>query len=141
MSKNESQSVLMRYAAAGYLDWNAGPYSVIDRVSAGDRLALDAYMGGIRRSRVSDPSRIRVDGGSSGEQTVKCLYHLDLYNKAISVIPAEFIGVVRRVCVEDEPIKVSGKPLDVKRQLYAARVDLCRGLDRLVKYYKAKKIL
>lgn len=132
------ECTLMRYAAAGYLDWQARSYSVLDRVSAGLLLWQHAALGGVVKSRVVDPSKIRVDGGGSGEQSEFCMHYWDLYNKAMSVVPEEFWPVVRLVCVEDKPIEAVGTQLNIKRQLYAARIDLCRGLDRLVEFYFVK---
>lgn len=132
------ECTLMRYAAAGYLDWNSQKVSALERVSAGVLLYQDAVLGGVVRSRVVDPSRIRVDGGGSGEQSEFCVHHLDLYNKAMSAVPSEFWPVVRKVCVDDEPIEATGTRLDVKRKFYAARIDLCRGLDRLAEFYFKK---
>lgn len=137
-SKDFKPNTLQRYGADGYLDLG-GKYSAIDRISAGSQLYVDCYLGGVNRVGAIDPERIRVDGGGSAEQSTKCMFHFDRYQKAMLSVPLEFRAVVRRVCIEDKPIKASGTALDVKRKLYAARVDLCRGLDRLVDFYFRKK--
>ena len=137
-NRNFKQNTLQRYADAGYLDWR-GKYTAVERVSAGNDLWIDYYLGKISSVGAVDPAKIRVDGGGSVQKTIKCLYHQDRYNKAMSCLPKEFWDVVRKVCIDDEPIETEGTRLDMKRKLYAARIDLCRGLDRLVDFYKRKK--
>lgn len=142
MSENQrtfKQSVLNRYAEAGYLNFGSNRISARDRVDAGSRLYVDFVLGHIGSVGASDTSKIRVDGQGSFEQSLKCIHHRDCYNKAMRAVPSEFWPVVRLVCVEDEEIKVTGSVIDVKRKLYAARVDLCRGLDRLVQFYFGKR--
>lgn len=131
-------NTLERYADAGYLD--GGPFSVTDRVSAGGRLFADAYLGGLVSVRATDLSRIRVDGCGKFEEGNRRLYHQDCYEKAMAAVPPEFWPAVRRVCIEDEPLKALGMRLFVKKELYSLRKDLCRGLDRLVIFYRENKI-
>ncbi len=138
-SKRDEKSVLQKYAMAGYLDFGSKRYSTADRLNAGLQLYTDFILGGGDGVKANDVGKIKVDGGGNGERSVMCLHHLDLYRKAIRVIPKEFLSVVRLVCLEDKEIKVSGSAIDVKRKLYMARVDLCRGLDRLVQFYFGKK--
>lgn len=133
------QTVLNRYAEAGYLDFGSDRISARDRVDAGSRLYVDFVLGGISSVGASDMSKIKVDGQGSIEQSLRCIHHQDCYNKAMRAVPKEFWPIVRLVCVEDKEIKVSGSAIDVKRKLYAARVDLCRGLDRLVQFYFGKR--
>ena len=128
-------NVLERYAAAGYLDFGAKKYTAVDRVGAGKRLYRDFYLSGVQSVGAIDMSRIRVDGQGNIEETSRRLHHLDCYQKAMAVVPSEFWPTVRRVCLEDKPLKAQGTKLDIKRQLYALRVDLCRGLDRLCDFY------
>lgn len=142
MSNNKrtfKQSVLNRYADAGYLNYGSDKISACDRVKAGMQLYRDYILGGGDGVKANDIGKIKVDGGGLGERSVMCLHHLDLYRKAIRVIPSEFLPVVRLVCIEDKEIKFNGSYIDMKRKLYAARVDLCRGLDRLVQFYFGKR--
>lgn len=131
-------NTLERYADAGYLD--CGCFSVIDKVSAGNRLFADAYLGGVIQFGVADISRIRVDGCGKFEEGNRRLHHQDCYEKAMAAVPPEFWPVVRRVCIEDRPLAVSGARLFVKKELYSLRKDLCRGLDRLIVYYRENLI-
>lgn len=137
---SEKQSTLQKYALAGYLDFGSKNIAAGDRVSAGCKLCVDYYLGGGEEVKAIDMSKIRVDGGGNGERTVKCMHHQDMYRKAMKCVPSEFWPVVRRVCIEDKPLNASGSAIDIKRKLYAQRVDLCRGLDRLVQFYERKKI-
>lgn len=136
MAKAEYKStVLEKYLTLGYLDLGNRMISAIDRLSAGKRLCVDFHVGKVSNTGVVDIAKIRVDGGASSEETARTLFHRDRYEKAMKSIPAEFWPMVRRVSIENEPLAASGSKLDVKRNLYAQRLDLCRGLDRLVKFY------
>lgn len=136
-TRSYKQSTLERYAAAGWLDYGRQNYTAIDRVSAGNRLYTDFYLGGLIRVGAVDMRRIRVDGSGALSQSGQDgrLWHQNCYNKAVAAVPAEFWPVVRRVCIEDLPIEAFGSVKNVKRVLYASRVDLCRGLDRLIDFY------
>ena len=133
------KKVLLRYALDGYLDFGSDKYSSDLRYKAGNQLFTDFILGGGDGVKAIDMSKIRVDGGGNGEKTAKCSHHHDMYNKAMASVPDEFWPVVRKVCIDDEEIRFKGSDLDVKRKLYAARVDLCRGLDRLVEFYYTKR--
>lgn len=133
--KKYKQSTLERYAAAGYLDFGSRNFGAIDRLSAGKRLYADFFLGGISTVCAADMAKIRVDGSKKGGEPLSCLYHRDSYAKAVQAVPAEFWPIVRQVIIEDRPIVITGSEKQVKRELYAARLDLCRGLDRLVEFY------
>lgn len=138
VTKRSEKKILQRYAFAGYLDFGSKKYTAADRVLAGTRLYIDYILGGGDGVKANDTSKIKVDGGGSGERSGFCTYHNQMYHWAMKSIPIEFRGVVRMVCIEDKEIVVSGSDLDIKRKLYAARVDLCRGLDRIVQFYQRK---
>ncbi len=131
-------NTLERYAAAGYLDY--GNFSATDKVSAGNRLYTDFYLGGLCPVGSSDIARIRVDGCGKFDESDGRLYHRHCYELAMAAVPQEFWPVVRRVCVEDEPLNVRGAGLFVRKELYALRRDLNRGLERLVGFYKKKRM-
>lgn len=134
-------SVLERYATCGYLELGGKRYTAIDRVGAGKRLYRDFYLSGVQSVGAVDMSKIRVDGMASIEETARRMHHLDCYQKAMATVPSEFWPAVRRVCLEDKPLQAEGTRLDVKRQLYSQRVDLCRGLDRLCDYYMGRNFV
>ena len=136
MAKTEyKMTVLEKYLATGYLDLGDRNVTALDRLGAGNRLFADYYLGKAGDLSITDISRIRVDGSRAAGEAAKRLYHLDCYAKAMKSVPAEFWPVVRRVVIENEPLTAAGSKLEVKRNLYAQRLDLCRGLDRLVKFY------
>lgn len=136
-------SVLEKYFMAGYLDFGnehgCTGIKAIDRLSAGRLLGNDFERGEVGKVRTSDVSKIRVDGGGGDSEPERVCFHQDRYFKACAAVPAEFWAVVRRVCVENKPLNAEGSRLDVKRDLYRQRIDLCRGLDRLIEFYKRKK--
>ena len=131
-------STLERYGAAGYLDFGNKKYSALDRISAGKRLFTNFYLGGLNSMAAIDFGRIKVDGSGDRSEPFRCLHHRDMYKKAVAAVPREFWPVVRRVCIEDLPIVAKGSANNIKRILYAERLDLCRGLDRLIDFYSKK---
>ena len=117
----------------GYLSVVKG-YTGEERCAAGRRLYADFYRGGLISARAIDPSIIRVDGDAGGICENK-EYFRNCYDRAIREIPAEFYPVVHRVCIEDEDLAADGNNYCKYNLLFADRRDLCRGLDRLIKFY------
>ena len=85
-------------------------------------------------ARAIDPSIIRVDGDVGGNCENK-EYFRGCYDRAIREIPAEFYPAVHRVCIEDQDLAADGNNYCRYNTLFADRRDLCRGLDRLIKFY------
>ena len=135
MMKEYRMSVAEKYFASGYLDLGDPMVSALDRLSAAKRLNADFYLGGLSGRAAVDVAKIRVDGGGRTEASARMLHHRDWYEKAIAAVPAEFWPAVRKVASDDEPLAAAGGRLEIKKNLYAQRLDLCRGLDRLVKFY------
>lgn len=132
------QTTLERYACAGWLDFGLAANTALDRVCAGKRLYCDWYLSGLPVLSAVDQSKIKVDGGGGDTGEGSRLDHLQAYNEAAKTVPPEFWTVVYRVCIEDKSLKAEGSALQVKRELYAQKVDLCRGLDRLVAHYRKR---
>lgn len=128
-------STLQVYETKGYLDYGDQKYTSMDRVAVGLQLATDFYLGGLNTVSAVDPGKIRVDGGGGSFGAEKRQFHEDRYHKAMAIIPTEFREVVRLVVIEDKPIKVIGSDRQVNKELFLKRVDLCRGLDRLIDFY------
>lgn len=128
-------STLELYATKGYLDFGSKRYTANDRVNAGHTLASDYYLGGLNQVSAVDLAKIRVDGGGSIVGAEKKAFHEDRFRKAIRAIPREFLSIVHHVVIEDKPLKVVGTDREVNKKLFLLRVDLCRGLDRLIKFY------
>lgn len=135
MAKKYKLNILEKMAAAGWLDYGNRKYSAVDRLSAGARLWRDFYLGGLTELRANDLGKIKVDGGGSGKTSDRRLDFRNAYEKACRAVPSEFWQVVRQVVVEDKPLKAEGSERQVKYELYRQRVDLCRGLDRLIEHY------
>lgn len=126
-------STIERYCRRGYLSIVKG-YSEKERCAAGRRLYADFFRGGLSSARAIDPSIIRVDGDAGGMCENK-EYFRSCYNRAIREIPAEFYPAVHRVCIEDQDLAAGGNNYCRYNTLFADRRDLCRGLDRLIKFY------
>jgi hypothetical protein len=140
MAKTSEKMILAKYAEDGYLNFGSNRYTADDRYKAGSMLYTNYILGGGDGVKANDVSKIRVDGGGSGEKSAFCAHHNQLYHWAMKSIPVEFRGIIRLVVIEGLPIKVEGSTIDIKRKLYMARVDLCRGLDRLIEFYRTKHI-
>lgn len=133
-------NTLERYAEKGWLEYGSFKYSACDRVSAGNRLHSDFYKSKLETMSANDVSKVRVDGGGSGNLSDGILDARDRFNKACAAIPYEFWGVVSRVCCDDKQLVIKG---DSERQKAYARRNaallLCLGLDRLIEHYRGKK--
>lgn len=129
------QNTLEIYAAKGYLDFGNPKFTSIDRVSAGNRLYRDFYLSGLTSSGAVNPEKIKVDGGGNLSLMEKKAYHEDMYLKAVKIIPSEFWEAVRVVVIEDKFLSSTGSDRQINKELYLKKVDLCRGLDRLIEFY------
>ena len=128
---------LERLGRDGYLDFGNPRYSALDRVSAGNRLWRDFYRSRIESSGVNDMTKVRVDGGGGQQMSQSVLEARDRFNKAIRVLPQEFIGVVTRVCCEDKELVLVEKSERKRTQeKHRQAMVLCLGLDRLVEHYR-----
>ena len=59
------------------------------------------------------------------------------YEEAARHVPGEFWSAVKRVCLENRDFEVS-KQFSERRRMeigFLLKCDLCRGLDRLIKFY------
>ena len=128
---------LERLGRDGYLDFGNPRYSALDRVSAGNRLWRDFYRSRIESSGVNDLTKVRVDGGGGQQMSQSVLEARDRFNKAILVLPQEFIGVVTRVCCDDKDlVLVENSERKRTHEKHRQAMVLCLGLDRLVEYYR-----
>ena len=132
-------SVLEIWHSKGYLDYEFSKYSADERLECGLKLALDFHI--INRANIHSSHIIntRVDANST-PQSVALLDAMHRYNKAIKAVPAEFWPIVRQICIEDKDLTVS-KHLSERQKsyvLYMNRIDLCRGLDRIIGYCNQK---
>jgi hypothetical protein len=128
---------LERLGRDGYLDFGNPRYSALDRVSAGNRLWRDFYRSRVESSGVNDLTKVRVDGGGGQQMSQSVLEARDRFNKAIRMLPQEFIGVVTRVCCDDKELVLAEKSERKRTQeKHRQAMVLCLGLDRLVEHYR-----
>ena len=134
--------VLYRYANAGWLDMGDKRYSTEDRVRVAERLYKD-----FRLSQFSECKAVVIGSVKPeicGDFTLLD-YVLDArtrYQQAMLSIPHEFWPSVRKVCIEDQELFDNDNGESKRQQAYrtyAAKVDLCRGLDRLIEHYLRRK--
>lgn len=130
-------SILEKYAAKGWLEMGNEKYSAADRVKAAERLQRDYEMSHFLSFGTS-AVRERVDscGKNASDIDLICKAR-ERYFEAVKQVPEEFWPVIEQVCLENRDICLS-KEDGGKRKAeisYAIKRDLCRGLDRLIKYY------
>ena len=138
----ETAGVLYRYANAGWLDMGDKRYSTEDRVRVAERLYKD-----FRLSQFSDCKAVVI--GSIKPEICGDFTLLDnvldartRYQQAMLSIPHEFWPSVRKVCIENQELFDNDNGESKRQQAYrtyAAKVDLCRGLDRLIEHYLRRK--
>ena len=134
--------VLYRYADAGWLDMGDKRYTAEDRIRVAERLHRD-----FRLSQFSDCKAVelgKITPEICGDFTLldNVLDARTRYQQAMMSIPHEFWLSVRRVCIEDKELFDNDNGESKRQQAYrtyAAKVDLCRGLDRLIEHYLRRK--
>ena len=130
-------TALEKYLKKGWLAYGNKKYSGQDRYNAGMKLFLDYKLGGFESELSSAMGKIKVDcGGSHIPEDM-----LDIrqrYLAAIRGVPEEFWPAVRRVCIEDGELNAGDCPSERRRLeiTYSLKHDLCRGLDRLIEFYR-----
>lgn len=130
-------SLLEKYAARGWLELGDPKYSREDRLRAAKRLQKDCEMSHFMSVGVSG-TREKVDGKGKNADDVEAICKArERYFAAVKQIPEEFWPVVREVCLENRGAVLTEKAGGRRKQemSYAAKRDLCRGLDRLIRYY------
>jgi hypothetical protein len=130
------RSVLEMWYDKGWLELENSRFCADDRLRFGLKLALDYYI--LSKENLHSSYRLndKVDR-SFGCENNGVLDAKDRYEKAIRNVPAEFWAQVRTVCLEDEEPKAP-EGLSERQKAYfyyLYRVDLCRGLDRVVAAY------
>ena len=132
-------SILEIWHSKGYLEFEQSKYSADERLEYGLRLALDYQI--INRANLHSGyvQNTRIDKIYQ-TKSIALLDAMSRYNKAIKSVPAEFWPVVRRVCIEDNDI-IFPKNFSERQKTYLSylsRIDLCRGLDRVIGAYTKK---
>ncbi|MBE6443601.1 MAG: hypothetical protein E7020_02915 [Alphaproteobacteria bacterium] len=127
------QSLIEIWYNKGWLELNNSNYNSEDRLKAGLKLALDFHI--INRANLHSSHIIndKIDNNYNNE-SFAILDAKKRYQQAIKSIPAEFWPIVRQICIEEkDPIP----PLNTSERqrayfYYMCRIDLCRGLDRIL---------
>lgn len=129
-------SVLEIWYSKGYLESEKSVYSADERLRCGLALALDFQI--INRANIHSGyiQNSKIDKISQS-QSVALLDAMNRYNKAIKSVPKKFWSIVRRICIEDNDLIFPKKLSERQRAylLYMSRIDLCRGLDRIIAEY------
>ncbi len=135
--------VISRYAENGDLDMPGSVFDAREKISAASRLFVDFYLGRLSPVRVTNPLRLKVDGGGKSVEKESVLDRKQAYIQAMRAIPWQFRAAVRTVCVEDKAIKAAGEVVKMSRHKQLQTIDrgkflLNLGLDCLVRYYLKK---
>ena len=130
-------TVLERYLERGWLDFGNRDYRDEDRFVVGEELLEDFQKCRFSGTKASDFGKERVGGTPLPQADLESVCRArDRYFAKVRQIPSEFWPVVRQVCLENvEPNVPENVPARRRNEmLYAAKRDLCRGLDRLIEY-------
>lgn len=127
------KSLLEIWYSKGWLDLPDSRYGADDRLRCGMALALDYHI--IERANLHSGHifNTKIDVSDSAESRA-LLDARDRYNKAIRSVPAEFWPAVRQICIDEkEPVAPAEMSERQKTYFYyLKRIDLCRGLDRII---------
>lgn len=130
------QTLLEVWYSKGWLELKNSRYGSDDRLRFGLRLALDYSI--ISRSNLHSAYIFndKVDSSSSSESR-GLLDAQDGFRRAVRSVPVEFWPIVRQICIDEkEPIAPSEMSERQKTYFYyLCRIDLCRGLDRVIEAY------
>ena len=134
------KSLLEIWYAKDWLYMPSSKYSAEDRLNAGMRLAEDYHIMNRENIHSSYALNTKVDGTKFTPRFHSASEAQNRYFQAIQSIPAEFWPMVRKICIEESELQ---PPLGMSERqktyfYYLCRMDLCRGLDRLVEYYNQK---
>ena len=134
-------TVLEKFLAKGWLRLGGKRYSEKDRIWAGNRLADVYFRCAFPAAQAINPARVFVDVSKGGKEMFdKVLAAREEYFAIMAKIHKDYWPIVRRVCIEDkEPVVVGEKKLMRKALVsFSLKVDLCRGLDELIDFYREK---
>ena len=130
---NRRKTLLEQLYDKGWLDYPASPYDSKARLQAGLRLIYNYQImlrGNLHSGYIFNN---KIDVSSSLESR---LYNdaLDFYRCCLRAIPSEFWQIVRLICIEEKmPVIPSSYSERMQSHIsYSYRMDLCRGLDRII---------
>ena len=134
------KSLLEIWYAKNWLEMPNSKFTAEDRLNAGLLLAADFYAMSSANLRSGYILNTKIDGTRGESASVIKSQMQNSYIHAVKVVPSEFWPVVRKICIEEaDPVPLSVISERQKAYFnYLVRVDLCRGLDRLVEHYNQK---
>ena len=134
------KSLLEIWYAKSWLELPNSKFTAEDRLNSGAFLAADYYAMNSANLHSGYILNTKIDGGRGESASVIKSRMQNSYMKAVKAIPSEFWPIVRKICIEEqEPIPSMFMSERQKAYFYyLARIDLCRGLDRLAEYYNQK---
>lgn len=133
--------MIERYYLKGWLKFGDKRLDAKIRLDAANRLASDFYFSRFPSNQAIDFAKERVDGGRNKLEPERVLEARDRFFKAIKEIPFEFWGIVQNVVLYEKKPVIDDVSHDVyKNELFKAKVDLCRGLDRLAWHYGVRTV-
>lgn len=130
-------SVLEKYVEKGWLDYGDKRYRSNDRIKAAERLQSDFENSRFMASG-SIWSREKVDNCGKNTDDIEAVCQArERYLAAAKSVPHEFWFAVQKVCLQNEDLEADKEIAGRRRTdtVYALKCDLCRGLDRLIKFY------
>lgn len=133
-------TLIERYYFKGWLKYGDKRLDAKIRLDCANRLASDFFFSRFPNNQAIDFEKERVDGGRNKIEPERVLEARDRFFKAIRSIPSEFWAVVRDVVLNEQRQKFNNGKFLNECALYAHKVDLCRGLDRLAFHYGVKPL-
>ena len=133
-------TALERAYTKGRLRYGSPRFGEDDRLKAGRRLAVEYATG--RFDMVGTGwGNTKIDNGGGADISNRLAECRSRYLTALKHIPREFWPAVRTVCIEGKLPKFEDETSARRRceKLYLWYCDLCRGLDRLIEFYIARK--
>ena len=130
------QTLLEIWHNKGWLELKNSRYGADDRLRFGLKFMLDYHLANRFNLHSGFIFNDKIDSSVKNE-SMELLDAQNRYRRAVRSVPSEFWPVVRRVCLEEkEPVVPPQLSERQKTYFYfLCRIDLCRGLDRIIEAY------
>lgn len=129
------KTLLEQFYEKGWLEYKSSPYSSDARLRIGLKLIYNYQI--IKRANIHSGYifNSKIDTSIS---LSNAMYNdaVNYYRRCLRAVPTEFWEVVRSICLEEKMPKVASRMSERQQAYinYLYRIDLCRGLDRLISY-------
>jgi hypothetical protein len=127
------QNTIEKYASKGWLDFGSPKNTSLDRLSAANRIASDFYKSRISGFGTVDLEKVRVDCCRRVDVSPAAWDARVRLFKALKDIGC-YANIIFNTCCLDAERSVE-KTSRYRHDLEIYKENLCRGLDRLIKYY------